>query len=377
MVVEPHRPKLSDTPWALTPDALSRIVAWSRSPSDQPLALGGQHAAPTARQGTIVVLPVYGVIEHRSDALMAVFGGTSVESLRSQLREAMADPDVQAVILDIDSPGGAVAGMTELAADVRAARGSKPIVAVANTLAASAAYWLATQADEVVVTPSGSVGSVGVYAVHQEASRALDEAGITTTIVSAGPHKMEGNEFEPLSDEARASLQERVDTAYAQFVGDVAAGRGLTRERVEADFGGGRVVTSEKAMDAGMVDRVETLDQTIRRLGTSAGRRRAMSAESLPFTSRVSALAEDADELIAHARERVRLRAKEGRSLSPSVEDRLRSIRASLDGLLDLDDPGTPPEAPADPAPTVVKPPVVVAPPSRSRTDWLAAMENR
>jgi signal peptide peptidase SppA len=314
---------------------------------------------------------------------------------------------VSAVVLDIDSPGGTVAGVTELAAEIRAARGgSKPIVAAANTLAASAAYWLASQADEVVVSPSGSVGSIGVYAVHQEVSRMLDEMGVGTTIISAGPHKTEGNEFEPLTDEARADIQSRVDVSYASFVADVAAGRGVTAEQVEADFGGGRVLTARKAQSAGMVDRVETLAQTVARLGTAGGRRRALAADvtgpelvageepddhdtdplSLlpPFTERVAALADDAAEIAGHAQERARLRAKEGRAaFSATTETALRTTRDALSALLEPVDP-----VPGDAASGAVHPPAAAVPvtppvaapiPSRfrSRADWLRYLETR
>ena len=189
------------------------------------------------------MIPVYGVIEHRSDWMMEMFGGVSVDGLREALRAELDDPAVRAVVLDIDSPGGSIAGVTELAAEIRAARGgAKPIVAVANTLAASAAYWLASQADQVSVTPSGHVGSIGVYAIHQDVSKMMDEMGVTMTIISAGEHKTEGNEFEPLSDEARADIQARVDASYQQFLSDVAEGRKVTTGQVEADYGGGRVL---------------------------------------------------------------------------------------------------------------------------------------
>src|SRR5690606_37146136 len=137
------------------------------------------------RRGSIAVVPVRGMIEHRSSFFSEFLGGASIEALRAALRAALADPEVAAIVLDIDSPGGTVAGITELAAELRAARSVKPIYAVANTLAASAAYWLASQATEVVATPSATVGSIGVLVVHLDQSRALDQAGITPTIIAA------------------------------------------------------------------------------------------------------------------------------------------------------------------------------------------------
>lgn len=293
-VTRPDAGTFFETPWAILPSVLARIVEWDQVRADAPVdvigQLSGQHDG-AVRAGSVVVIPVYGVIEHRSDFWMELLGGTSVEGIRSAIHDAMADATVSAVVLDVDSPGGSVAGVTELATEIRDARGgAKPIVAVANTLAASAAYWLASQADQVVVTPSGSVGAIGVYAVHQEASRLLDEMGITTTIVSAGPHKTEANEFEPLTDEARDSLQERVDATYRQFLADVGAGRRIDASQVEEQYGGGRVLDARKALAAGMVDRVETLSATVKRLGTVAGRRRAMAADSGAFELFASAI---------------------------------------------------------------------------------------
>lgn len=415
-----------EAPWALYPQTLSRIVDWGRSGGDptQVLALNGEHGGP-ALVGQVAVVPVYGVIEHRADFWTELFGGTSVDMLRAQLRDQLADPSVRAIVLDIDSPGGSVAGITELATEIRNARGgAKPIVAVANSFAASAAYWLASQADEVVATPSAQVGSIGVYAVHQEMSRMLDEMGVTTTVVSAGPHKTEGNEFEPLTDEARADLQERVDANYQQFLSDVAAGRRTSTEQVESKYGGGRVLVANKALKVGMVDRVETLDQTIQRLGTAGGRRRAMAAdETSPgleaaasvslgtfqvtepvlvvtdsttnsiiwpaeptFSDRLAALETEASALVEHAQERARLRAKEGRpAFSTTTEKSLRTIRGAIDALLSLDDPGVgePDEAPVEPVaappvdPAPVKPPEAAPIPKRfqTRDAWLRHLE--
>ena len=400
MKTRPNLATLTAAPWAIQPETLSRIVDWTRRAdlSTPPIkAMEGEHKGPMTAGG-IGVIPVYGVIEYRSSWLMEYFGGCSVEGLRESLAEALADPSITAVVLDIDSPGGSVSGVTELAAEIRAARGgSKPIIAVANTLAASAAYWLASQADEVVVTPSGQVGSIGVYAVHEDVSRMLDEMGVTMTMVSAGEHKTEGNPYEPLTDEARADIQERVDATYQQFLADVAAGRRVSAEEVEANYGGGRVLSAKAALAAGMVDRVESVGQALMRLSRPAARRRAMSAEgeapelvadasgddpTVPFTVSLAALAVEAEALVTHAQERSRLRAKEGRpAFSTTTERSLRSIRDAIDGLLALDEPAPsddPPKDPGEPAPEAPSTPPKAAPiPSRFRSDddWMRFLE--
>ncbi len=221
--------------------------------------------------GAVAVLPVYGVIMPRANLMVAMSGGTTVESLRTAFREVLADDAVGSIVFDIDSPGGAVDGIDELATEIREARGRKPMVAVANTMMASAAYYLGAQADEVVASPSSLVGSIGVYLEHVEFSRMEDEAGITTSIIRRPDTKNEANDVEPLSDTARAHLQQIVDDYYGQFVSAVAKGRGVGPAAVRAGYGEGRVLTAKRALAANLVDRVGTLDETVVRLATGKG----------------------------------------------------------------------------------------------------------
>jgi signal peptide peptidase SppA len=210
------------------------------------------------------VIPLTGVLTPRYSFLSYLFGGGGgLVDFRDAFREALNSPDVGAIVLDVDSPGGLIDLVPETAAEIRDARGTKPIVAVANTMAASGAYWIAAQADELVVTPSGSVGSIGVYMVHEDWSGFNEQQGIQPTYISAGKYKTEGNPDEPLSDEARADWQQEVDDLYAMFVADVAAGRGVTAEQVRDGYGEGRTLLADRALAAGMVDRVDTIETVI------------------------------------------------------------------------------------------------------------------
>jgi ClpP class serine protease len=139
-------------------------------------------------------------------------------------------------------------------------------VAVANPLAASAAYWIAAQADELAVTPSGLAGSVGVLAVHVDESKALEQAGLTVTPITYGRRKREAAGIGPLSEEGLAGIQERVDYFGKMFERDVAAGRKVSAAKVSADFGEGAMLTAEQAVKAGAADRVATLDEVVARL---------------------------------------------------------------------------------------------------------------
>lgn len=235
------------------------------------------HAAarttPTAKGGAVAVLPLTGLIMPKASMVNgeSLPQGTSCEQFGAMLDAAVADPGVSAIVIDIDSPGGSVTGVPELAARIHAARGSKPIIAVANSLAASAAYWLGSAADELVVIPSGEVGSIGVFCVHAEGSEMFAKAGIKHTIIRAGEYKAEGNPYEPLSDEAQAAIQSDIDTFYSMFISAVAKHRGVGVATVEKNFGKGRCVLAKNAVAAGMADRIGTLEGVLKKLGVKPG----------------------------------------------------------------------------------------------------------
>ena len=266
------------TPWAMCEPQLStlaRVVA-RRVILGMPLLEDFQAAEKrqSAMVGEVAVLPLFGVIVPRGDSFNSS-GATSAEAFTRQFDMLVADPAVKAIVLDIDSPGGAVAGVPETAAKVMAARAVKPIVAQSNQLCASAAYYIASQAHEIVSAPSGSTGSIGVVVMHEAIGRQLDAEGVDITYVSAGKYKTEVNERDILEGEALANVQSRVDEFYTAFVGAVAAGRGVTPAAVRGGYGEGRVLGAQPALAAGLVDRIGTLDETLARLQTSTGRNAA------------------------------------------------------------------------------------------------------
>lgn len=361
---------VTERPWAIRASTLSLIVDSLRTGDDLRAAVGAQTGPRKGgkQSSAVAVIPVYGLISQRSDFLSMLLGGTSVDQISADFRAALADPQVDAIVFEIDSPGGTIDGVPELAAQIKAARGIKPITAHANTMAASAAYWLASAADEVVVTPSGSVGSIGVFAAHQDLSKAAELEGVTTTLVSAGKYKTEGNPWEPLSEEARTNLQEQVDAFYAMFTSDVARGRGVPVETVRAAYGQGRIVLAKEALAAGMVDRVESLDATIRHvarvasMGMSARAQDTRTAllatdegvapegydipdptDEAPgpepsFASRLALVSAEAADLVAYATARADMRAKGNRTLTVADRDLLRAAAESLVALADAGD---------------------------------------
>ncbi len=264
------------TPWAIRPWVLAvitELVAYraaggrlSRAEIEERI---GARAPTTGRvrSGPVAVIPLHGVIVHRADLFTDISGASSIERFRARLNEALADQAVASILIDIDSPGGTVDGVIEMAEEIRAARGGeKPIRAIANTEAASAAYWLGAQADELIVSPSGEVGSIGVWSAHVDRSKFDEIVGVKTTLISSGKYKVEGNPFEPLGEEARDAMQADVDRYYQHFIADVAKGRGVSKAKVEKDFGEGRMVGPAQALAAGMVDRVASFEETLSRL---------------------------------------------------------------------------------------------------------------
>lgn len=272
-------------PWAILPEKLQAIselialqAAGEKLTDDQIQQRIGAAKGPMARTaGNVAVIPIYGVISHRMNMMTQVSGGTSTEKLTQAVRQNFSDPSVKAIVFDIDSPGGSVDGVVELANEIYGMRrNGKKMVAVANTMAASAAYWLASACDEVVVTPSGAVGSIGVFCAHEDISKALEAEGVSVTMIQAGKYKTEGNPYQPLSDEARQAMQTQVDAFYGMFVTAVARHRGVSASDVSGGYGEGRMVMAAAAVKMGMADRVETLDQTLARFGVGTTARTTM-----------------------------------------------------------------------------------------------------
>jgi signal peptide peptidase SppA len=220
--------------------------------------------------GATAVIPIVGTIIPRGNMFAESSGAVSIQRLKSQFRSALSNADVDNIIFDIDSPGGSVAGVEELAKEIYQARGTKPVTAVANSLAASAAYWIGTAADELVVTPSGQVGSIGVLAMHEDISELLTKQGVKVELIHAGKYKVEGNPFQPLDDEARGNIQAMVDMYYDMFVTAVSRQRSVSKTDVRNGFGEGRVVGAKEAVKLGMADRVATFDDTLARLQKSS-----------------------------------------------------------------------------------------------------------
>jgi signal peptide peptidase SppA len=210
---------------------------------------------------TIAVIPVHGTLVKRTAGLNAASGLTSYTEIAAMLEAALADPQVGGILLDIDSPGGEAAGSFELARTIRAASQSKPVWAVANDSAYSAAYAIGAAANRLIVSETGGVGSIGVIALHVDQSVKDANEGYRYTAVTAGNRKNDFSPHERLTDEAKAELQAEVDRLYGLFVDHVAAMRRLDatdiRNTEAGLFFGGNAIT------AGLADAVGTLDSAL------------------------------------------------------------------------------------------------------------------
>ena len=275
------------TPWALRRDVLaghmqvlsrwldrSGPAAWDAD-ADRGNAFETRRREANARVSSIggagiAVIPVVGTITQRAGMMTDWCGGTSTQQISTALADALRDETVGQILMEFDTPGGSVFGVSDLGDEIQTATKTKPVIGVANSLSASAGYWLMSQCSEAYVTPGGEVGSIGVWMAHEDWSKAMAESGVVTTMVSAGKFKVEGNPYEPLGEDARAFMQARVDDYYGAFVKAVARGRGAGVQQVRDGMGQGRVLGADEALAQGMVDGVAPLADVVRRMQKEA-----------------------------------------------------------------------------------------------------------
>jgi capsid assembly protease len=205
----------------------------------------------------IACIPIEGTLVHKLGTLRPFCGMTGYDGIRQNFMMALADKQVEAIILDIDSPGGEVAGCFDLVDMIYAARGTKPVWAILTENAFSAAYAIASAAGRIIVPRTGGCGSVGVIALHVDFSKAITSAGVAVTVMKYGAHKDDCAEFAPISDPARAHVQADVDTMGALFDATVARNRDAAGLRA-ATIKGYQAATflGQAGVEAGLADEV-------------------------------------------------------------------------------------------------------------------------
>lgn len=223
--------------------------------------LSGFDRAPSGayvRKDGVAYVPLHGTIVNRAGMMDRMSGATSPQSVQEKLRSAAADEDVDRIVLNIDSPGGTVAGTMQTANTVAEVAGEKEVVAVGENTIASAAYWIGTHATKLVVGEGAQVGSIGVIAVHRDYTERLEEEGIESTIVRIQGDKALGHPEEPLSDEAREQWEERLSGYYDLFVEAVAGSMNVSETTLRQDIGS-RSYMGREAVGLGLADEVGSL----------------------------------------------------------------------------------------------------------------------
>lgn len=211
---------------------------------------------------------VYGTLLHRSDWLSSLSGLTSYQSVAEAFRAALADPQVAAIVFDIDSCGGEVSGCFDLGDEIFAARGQKPMVAVANEFALSGGYPIASAADEIVICQTGLVGSIGVVWTHVDHSEQNKMLGLAVTHIFKGKHKIDGDPEHPLTDQAKDSIGADMSKIYDVFVAVVARNRGMDAAAVIATEA--EIYRGESGVAIGLADRVGTLKEVMEQLADTS-----------------------------------------------------------------------------------------------------------
>ena len=290
------------SPWAIQPEKYAEIVriyqARARGEVTDIKSVEAQLGFPLDNEQQryetidgVAVIPVMGVLGKRMNMLTQISGGSSTQLIMQDFASAMNDPVVKSVMLLVDSPGGTVDGTQDLANAIYQARGVKPVYALADGVAASAAYWIASAADMAFASNgTAQVGSIGVVTSHTDISKSEERAGIRTTDIYAGKYKRIVSEYKPLDAEGQEYLQGFVDYMYSVFVEDVARNRGTDAETVLSEMADGRVFIGQQAVDAGLVDGIMSYGELLAAMKDEGGDVDSRSAQPGGFPIKTSGM---------------------------------------------------------------------------------------
>lgn len=275
---------MMDMFWNLLPgveaDVAARLTAYLRYCAEHGVDAGP--AGEAARDGLpirvdngVAVVPLIGAMVRRAGPFARMFGIAGTDSTRLAIESALADDEVEQILLRIDSPGGSVSGIDQLADVVAAA--TKPVTAISEGMIASAAFYVASQADRIVVGRTDLVGSIGTRMLLFDVSKAFEEKGIEAVAIDSGEFKSAGATGTVITEAHRADFQRIVDFFFNDFVDAVSRGRGMTAKAVR-EVGDGRMFTPDEARASGLIDGVATLQDTLASLRAPARSTRAARA---------------------------------------------------------------------------------------------------
>lgn len=276
--------RVANTPLMLLPEKAEAIWSVLEAKMLGRLESLTEHAAadpnlyrrrsPLSIRDGVAILDVHGTLVHRASGLDAMSGLTSYQELKAELAQAVADPDVHSILLNVDSPGGEVAGAFDFADAVHAASRAKRVWGLAEDQACSAAYLALAACEKVFATQTAQLGSIGVYLKHRDLSEMNRREGVVETEITAGEFKADGSSSKPLSDAARARLQARVDETRELFVHSVARFRAIDPARIRAQEAG--IYAPAAAIREGLADEVATLETLIDQLRVHPGSERSI-----------------------------------------------------------------------------------------------------
>lgn len=291
------------------------------------------------RRGGTAYIPLHGSIISRAGMVQKMSGATSPQAFEAKVRAAAGDEDIDRIILDIDSPGGTVAGTAAAAGAVREAASSKEVIAVGENMIASAAYWIASGADRIIVNETARIGSIGVIIAHTDMTAKLEEQGYSRTIVRQQGDKALGRSDEPLTDDALAALEGIVSDSYESFVKAVAASRGMSEDVIANEIGS-RTYSGADAVQNGLADEIGSLAAILsdnpETTTSSMDNAEEMQAEIDRLRGEVEASREEAQKAQKQTEEALELARQQGEALAQhqtaQVEDKAREVVSGIIG---------------------------------------------
>jgi len=260
---------MNDLYWAIHPHAMQEFpqqyaAYWQycaeHGIEDGPAEDAQRDGLPIRVTNGIAVIPVMGGMIRRAGPIARMFGIAGTDGLRLAIESALADEDVNSIVLRVDSPGGSVSGLDQLGDVINAA--DKPVIAQVEGMAASAAYYVASQADRIMAGRTDLVGSIGTRIMLYDFSAAFEEAGIKPIPIDTGEYKSAGAMGTEITENQQEDFRRLVDFYFKDFIQVVARGRGITESAVQ-EVADGRLYTPEEAIESGLIDGVATLEKTL------------------------------------------------------------------------------------------------------------------
>jgi len=277
----------NETVWAVTPQHYETLASnyqtFTNSPELQKEAVAFNRETGEVNLNIsdgVAIVDISGTVRNNSSFFSWLYGGAVIPAIRAQLDAAAKDYQVKSVLLNVNSPGGTVPGVDDLSRYIRGY--DKPVIAYTGGMMASAAMWIGSAADNIVVSKTAEVGSIGVLAVHRDMTKMAEDMGVKFTLIRAGEYKAIGNPYEPLKGKKKEELQAQVDYLYSIFVDRIAENRGVSVEQA-LEMADGRIFIGQQAVDFRLADHIGSYDEAVsmaRDVGSSAVKYFLMSGKS-------------------------------------------------------------------------------------------------